>query len=256
MNIGIVGTGEMGSALARKFAGAGHAVRIANSRGHDGARAAAEASGAEADDVEGVMGMAEVLILAMPFPSAAQLPKALLQRLDAGTIVVDVANYFPDIRDPHIADVDAGMPESVWISHKIGRPVVKAFNSVLFHTLDRLGTAEGTPGRLAIPVAADDDHARQIVMGLVEDAGFDPVDAGPLEESWRQEPLTPVYCCDYGAALTRRALAAAVRGKAAGIRDRQWWPAHLRLFADNPSYERVHGAQIALNRSLNPVDSW
>jgi len=99
----------------------------------------------------------------------------------------------------------------VWISRQLGRPVFKAFNSILFHALSALGKPEGSPGRLAIPVAGDDARDKQIVMGLVNEIGFDPVDGGSLQESWRQQPSTPAYCCDYGAAK---------RGKGSGQRSR------------------------------------
>ena len=143
------------------------------------------------------------------------------------------------------------MPESVWVSQQLGRPIFKAFNSILFYSLAERGRPEGTQGRLAIPVAGD-DRGKQIVMRLINEMGFDPVDGGTLAESWRQEPLTPAYCCDYDADTTRRGLAAAVKGKAPQIRDNEWWDSHRRLFADNPTYAEVHAEQIATNRALNP----
>src|SRR5207244_11698119 len=100
----------------------------------------------------------------------------------------------------HVPEIDAGMPESVWISQQLGRPIFKAFNSILFHALSELGKPEGSPDRLAILVAGDDARAKQIVMGPVNETGFDPVDGGSLEESWRQQPSKPAYCCAYDAA--------------------------------------------------------
>jgi hypothetical protein len=90
-------------------------------------------------------------------------------------------------------------------------------------------------------------------MGLVNDMGFDPIDGGSLAESWRQQPSTPTYCCDYGAEKTRQGLQAAVKGKAEKIRDTAWREKYDRLFADKPAYADVHAAVIALNRSLNPL---
>jgi len=91
------------------------------------------------------------------------------------------------------------------------------------------------------------------VMGLVDEAGFDPVDAGSLADSWRQQPSTPAYCCDYDAETTRRTLAAAVRGRAPVIRDGAWWDNHRRLYANRPACAEVHDAEIAANRALNPL---
>jgi hypothetical protein len=145
------------------------------------------------------------------------------------------------------------MPESVWTSQQLGRPIFKAFNSIMFHALSELGKPEGSPDRLAIPVAGDDARAKQIVMGLVNDMGFDPVDGGSLEESWRQQPSTPAYCCDYDAEKTREGIRAAVKGKAEKIRDNEWREKYGRLFANKPAYADVHADVIALNRSLNPL---
>ena len=106
------------------------------------------------------------------------------------------------------------MPHSVWASTQLGRPVIKAFNNILAYSLAELGRPKGSPGRLAIAVAGDDLRSKQIVMNLVNETGFDPVDSGSLDESWRQEPGAPAYCCDYDAETTRKGLAAAVKGEA------------------------------------------
>ena len=82
--------------------------------------------------------------------------------------------------------------------------VIKAFNNVLAYTLAALGVPDGTPGRLAAAVAGDDEEAKETVMALVDQVGFDPVDGGSLEESWRQQPSTPSYCCDYMMRLCER----------------------------------------------------
>jgi predicted dinucleotide-binding enzyme len=168
-------------------------------------------------------------------------------------VIVDTANYYPEVRDPHIPEIDGGMVESVWTSQQLGLPIFKAFNSIMFYALSELGKPERSRDRLAIPVAGDDARAKQIVMGLVNDMGFDPVDAGSLEDSWRQQPSTPAYCCDYDAEKTLRGINAAVRGKAEKIRDNEWREGYGRLFANKPAYADVHADVIALNRSLNPL---
>jgi predicted dinucleotide-binding enzyme len=197
--------------------------------------------------------MAHVVLLSMPFPAVANLPNDLFKRAAQGVVIIDTGNYYPDVRDPRIAQIDAGMAESVWISRKLGRPIFKAFNSIMFHALSELGKPEGAADRLAIPVAGDDARAKQIAMSLVNETGFDPVDGGSLEESWRQQPSTPAYCCDYGAEKTLQGIRAAVKGRAEKIRDSAWREKYSRLFANKPTYADVHADDIALNRSLNPL---
>ena len=95
------------------------------------------------------------------------------------------------------------------MAEQLGAPVFKAFNGIFWkHLLDR-GTPAGTDGRIALPVAGADGPAKQAVFELVDELGFDPVDGGTLEESWRQQPGTPVYGKDYGVEDTLKALAEA-----------------------------------------------
>jgi predicted dinucleotide-binding enzyme len=253
MQIGVIGTGAIGGTVARKWSAQGHSLRVANSRGPDAVKEFAGEIGAAAVDIYAAVEGADVVLLAIPFPAVAKLPKDLFNRAAEGVVIIDAGNYYPDVRDPHIAEIDAGMPESVWISRQLGRPIFKAFNSILFYSLSELGRPEGSPGRLAIAVAGDDAHAKQIVMGLVNETGFDPVDGGSLAESWRQQPSTPAYCCDYDADKMRKGIAAAVKGKAEKIRDNEWRENYGRLFANKPTYAEVHADLIAMNRSLNPL---
>jgi predicted dinucleotide-binding enzyme len=101
------------------------------------------------------------------------------------------------------------MTESRWVANQLGRPVVKAFNNIYAKHLLELGQAAGSHGRIALPVAGDDARAKEIVMRLVDELGFDAVDAGGLDESWRQQPDTPVYATDFDAEGVRRGLAQA-----------------------------------------------
>lgn len=252
MKIGVIGIGEIGGTLARRWSGNGHRVRVANSRGAEAARPFADEIGVEAADLHGAVEGADVVLLSIPFPAVAKLPRDLFDRAVQGVVIIDTGNYYPDVRDRRIAEIDAGMPESVWSWRQLGRPVFKAFNSILFHSLSALGKPEGAPDRLAIPVAGDDARGKRIVMELVDETGFDPVDGGSLEESWRQQPSTPAYCCDYGAAKTREGIRAAVKGKAEQIRDNAWREGYGRLHANQPTYAEVHADVIVMNRSLNP----
>lgn len=254
MKIGTIGVGAIGSTLAARWSGQGHTVRVANSRGPAAVREFADGIGAVAADIHGVVEDADVVLLSIPFPAVATLPDDLFDRAADGVVIIDTGNYYPDVRDPRIPDIDAGMTESVWVSRQLGRPVFKAFNSILSYSLSELGKPEGASDRLAIPVAGDHDRARGIVMRLVNQTGFDPVDGGSLEESWRQQPLTPAYCCDYGEAKTREGIKSAIKGKAERIRDTDWREQYGRLFGDKPvSGAEAHPVVIALNRSFNPL---
>lgn len=248
MKIGIIGTGNIGGTLARKFKAAGHDIRVANSRGINGVRAFAEEIGAEPVDIRGAVEGADVIVLSIPLPALSALPADLFAAVPGSVPVVDTSNYYPGLRDPNIAEIDQGMTESVWVSKQIGRPVIKAFNNILAYTLAELGSAQGTPGRLAAAVAGDDPKAKETVMSLVNQAGFDPVDGGSLEESWRQQPCTPGYCCDYDAETLRKALLTASKGQAAAKRDE--FPKHFEQLGPNPSHADI----VAMNRSLNAPD--
>jgi predicted dinucleotide-binding enzyme len=101
------------------------------------------------------------------------------------------------------------LPESRWVEQQLSRPVVKAFNNIYAQHLLERGQPVGTPGRIALPIAGDDPAAKAVVMRLVDELGFDPVDAGGLDESWRQQPGSPVYTHDFDAEGVRRGLAEA-----------------------------------------------
>ena len=253
MKIGVIGIGQMGATLARRWSGNGHRVHVANSRGPEAVRQFADEIGAAAADLHEAVEDADVVLLSIPFPAVAELPRDLFDRSAEDLVIIDTGNYYPDVRDPRIAQIDSGMTESVWSSQQLGRPVFKAFNSVLFHTLSELAKPEGSPDRLAIPVAGDDARGKRIVMELVNEAGFDPVDGGSLEESWRQQPSAPAYCCDYDAAKTREGIRAAVKGKAENLRDNQWREGYGRIYANQPTHAEAHADVIAMNRSLNPL---
>jgi predicted dinucleotide-binding enzyme len=135
-------------------------------------------------------------------------------------VVIDTGNYYPGLRDGPIAAIDAGLPESCWVARQLGRPVVKAFNNIVAHSLAHEGRPAGDPGRIALPVSGDDARAKATVIDLVDQIGFDGVDAGDLETSWRQQPGTPVYCTDYDVEGVRRALAQADKSRAPALRDR------------------------------------
>jgi predicted dinucleotide-binding enzyme len=189
LRIGIIGSGNIGGNLTRRLTDLGHEVAVANSRGPDSLKGLADETGATPSTVEEAVRGAELVIVAIPMKAVPDLPAGQL----AGLPVVDAGNYYP-ARDGHIAEIESGTPSSRWVAqHLPGAHVVKAFNNMYAsYLLDRALPA-GAEGRIALPVAGDDGEARQTVMDLVDDLGFDPVEAGTLDDSWRQEPDTPVY---------------------------------------------------------------
>ena len=110
---------------------------------------------------------------------------------------------------PRIAAIEDGQVESAWVAEQIGAPVYKVFNGIWWKHLLENGKPSGTANRIALPVAGEDGPGRELVHGIVNQLGFEPVDAGPISESWRQQPGTPVYGKDFDADRTREALRAA-----------------------------------------------
>ena len=206
MEIGIIGSGHIGGTLTRRLRSLGHDVAVANSRGPQSLADLAAETGARAVSVEDAVQGAELVVIAIPLKAVPQLPAALFD----GKLVVDANNYYPQ-RDGDIPELlDRSLSSSRWTAdHLKGARVVKVFNNIqAAHLMDE-GKPAGTAGRIALPVAGDDADAKRIVMGLVDELGFDPVDAGTLDESWRQQPDTPVYGTDRDADGVREGLAAA-----------------------------------------------
>jgi predicted dinucleotide-binding enzyme len=209
MKIGIIGAGNIGSTLTRRFTALGHDVTVANSRGPETLAGLAAETGATALPVTEAVKDRAVVIVTIPQKEIPNLPAGLFRGADERMVVVDTGNYYPRQRDGRIDGIEAGMTESRWVAQQLGRPVVKAFNTIYAKHLLELGQPPGTPGRIALPVAGDDEAAKAIVLRLVDELGFDAVDAGSLDESWRQQPGTPVYGTDLDAAGLRRGLSEA-----------------------------------------------
>jgi predicted dinucleotide-binding enzyme len=212
MNIGIIGAGMIGETLARRLVQLGHQVAIANSRGPETLRSLASEIGATAATVLEAARSGEIVVITIPERSVPDLPRDLFAGIAAEVVVIDTGNYYPS-RDGRIPAIEQGQPESAWVAEQIGRPVIKAFNNIFFKSLLENGRPKGTPDRIALPVAGDPLEARAKVMRLVDELGFDPVDAGGIEESWRQQPGTPCYTRDSNAAQLEVALKSAVRSR-------------------------------------------
>lgn len=242
MKIGIIGAGNIGGTLASKLTAVGHAVKLAGSKGPEAIHDTAAAAGAVAVATQDAVKDVDAIVLSIPF---SQIPNvaAVFADVPSDVVVIDTSNYYP-FRDGNIAGVDAGMPESVWSSAQLRRPVIKTFNALLAETLINGGAPAGTAGRIAIPVAGDDASAKAIAIGLVNDAGFDALDAGDISESWRQHPGTPAYCTELTLPELRAALSAADRARAPIDRD-----ALIASFmADN--WSATHDQVVARNREV------
>jgi predicted dinucleotide-binding enzyme len=243
MKIGIIGSGAIGTLLVRKFSAAGHTVLVSNSRGPETLKDLAGETGATAvtaaDAVKGV----DVIITSIPFGKMPDL-KGIFVSVAADVVVIDTSNYYPQ-RDGHISAVDDGQVESVWVQEQIGHPIVKAWNSVLAGSLETKGLPKGAEGRIALSVAGDDADAKKIGLELVEATGFDGIDGGTLEQSWRQQPGSPGYCVDINAGELRHALSVTDRKKA--TRNRDMFIERLLALGD----KATDADQLRLNRELN-----
>jgi hypothetical protein len=209
MKIGIIGAGQIGGTLTRRLTALGHEVFVSNSRGPQTLAELARETGAKAVSPKEAARSGEVIIITIPEGHVPDLAKDLFAGVPDNVVVVDTGNYYPQQRDGRIAEIEAGLPETRWVERQIGRPVVKAFNNIYARHLLELGLPKGAATRIAVPIAGDDPRAKEVVMRLVEQLGFDPVDAGGLDESWRQQPDTPVYASDLNEDGVRRALAQA-----------------------------------------------
>lgn len=208
MKIGIIGAGQIGGTLTRRLAQLGHEVYFANSQGPSSLAGLAKETGATAVTVREAARAGKVVIVAIPEGKIRDLPKNLFEGVPSDVVVIDTGNYYPRERDGRIDEIEAGMTESRWVATHLGRPVVKAFNTLNYKKLLELGRPPGS-GRLALPVAGDDARAKKVVLQLVDELGFDGIDDGGLDDSWRQQPGTPVYDKELDSASVRHALAEA-----------------------------------------------
>ncbi|WP_308164619.1 NADPH-dependent F420 reductase [Nonomuraea sediminis] len=194
--LGLIGSGMIGTSVARLAVAAGLEVVLSNSRGPDTlaglvaelgerARAATPAEAAHA---------ADLVVAAIPLHAFEQLPAEAL----AGRTVLDTANYYPE-RDGHLPELDAGALTSSELlqRHLAASHVVKAFNNITPHQLLTLARPAGALDRSALPIAGDDDAAKNEAIRLLDLLGYDAMDIGPLAASWRSEPNTPVYIQPY-----------------------------------------------------------
>jgi predicted dinucleotide-binding enzyme len=194
--IGLIGSGNIGSTVARLAVGAGHDVVLSNSRGPETlqdlvtelgphARAATAEEAAEAGDL---------VVVTIPFKNVRDVPVEPLR----GKVVIDTCNYYPQ-RDGHVAELDDGSTTSSELvqAHLVGSKVVKAFNNIQSGHLGSLARPHGAPDRSVLAIAGDDAAAKATFTELLDTIGYDAYDAGPLAESWRFQPGAPAYGAPY-----------------------------------------------------------
>ncbi|HTI24549.1 MAG TPA: NAD(P)-binding domain-containing protein [Kutzneria sp.] len=196
MTLALIGTGMIGSTVARLAVDAGIDVVLSNSRGPETladlvaelgprARAATAAEAAAAGDI---------VVVTIPLHAYTKLPVAEL----AGKTVIDTLNYYPQ-RDGNIPELDSGelTTSGLLQRHLVGAHVVKGFNNIYFKALATLGRPAGAPDRSALPIAGDDAAAKAAVVELLDRLGYDAVDIGGLADSWRSENGKPAYAMAY-----------------------------------------------------------
>ncbi|RYB93085.1 NADP oxidoreductase [Nocardioides oleivorans] len=226
--IGLIGSGHIGSTVARLALAGGHDVVLSNSRGPetladlvaelgDGARAATAAEAAEAGDI---------VVVTVPLKAYRDVPVEPLR----GKTVIDTDNYYPD-RDGRIAELDdeSTTTSELLQAHLPGSHVVKTFNNIFFAHLATLARPHGDPGRSALAIAGDDAEAKAEVTRFLDSIGYDAHDVGPLAEGWRYQRDTAAYVAPYAqpdaedfATGTRQATAedlATLLGQAVRYRD-------------------------------------
>ena len=195
--VGIIGSGQIGGTVARLSAAAGPTVVLSNSRGPETlAELVAELGPlATAGTAEQAAEAGDLVLVSVPVKAFGDLPVKPL----AGKPVLDTGNYYPQ-RDGHISELDTGaLTSSELLQRYLAEAhVVKVFNNILFRHLRWLARPSGADDRSALPIAGDSEQAKAAVTAFLDSIGYDAVDGGPLADSWRQEPGTPVYGSPYG----------------------------------------------------------
>lgn len=235
MKFGIIGAGPIGASISKKLGKNGHDVKIADARGIE-CLEGKELAGTPVSSEEVIKNI-DVLIISIPFHVMPTI-RNIIDKCDEKVIVVDTSNYYP-FRDNQIEEIENGMVESIWVSNQLGRSIIKAFSNQLAYTLENRGTPEGTIGRIAMAVAGNDLSQKQIIMDVVNELGFDTVDSGSLNDSWRQQPGTPAYCTELTKEELAEALKKANKERAPFLRDK---------VMENFSPEFSHQDIVNLNR--------
>jgi predicted dinucleotide-binding enzyme len=185
--IGIIGSGRVGSSLAQAAIAHGYDVVLSNSQGPESLAGLVRSLGphASAGTPAQAAAAADIAIVAIPVTTIDQVPVEPL----AGKVVIATINYFPE-RDGHIPEIDSGKTTVPGLlqAHLPASRVVRAFSMVDAADMSQDGHPAGDPKRRALALAGEDPAARDLVARLYDEFGFDPVDLGGLDESWRVDP--------------------------------------------------------------------
>jgi predicted dinucleotide-binding enzyme len=195
--VGLIGSGHIGSTVARLSVTAGHPVVLSNSRGPETLKDLVEELGPLARAATGAQAAAagDLVVVAIPVKAYPSVPVEPL----AGKVVIDAGNYYPQ-RDGQIADASNGSATSSDLlqRHLPASAVVKAFNNLYYRHLQSLSRPAGAADRTFLPIAGDDAEAKSAVTAFLDSIGYGAVDVGSLAEGWRQQPGTPVSGALYG----------------------------------------------------------
>ncbi|MBC1488971.1 NAD(P)-binding domain-containing protein [Listeria sp. FSL L7-1485] len=237
MKIGIIGAGPIGTTLSNKLSENGHEVKIADVRSIE--RLKNKTFSGKAVDVEDVIVDIDMLILSIPTFVIPSIDR-IISQVAKEVIIVDTSNYYP-FRDDKIEAIEKGEVESIWVSQQIGRDVVKAFNNLLAYTLANKGTHQDDKNRIAIAVSGNNIVEKEKVMHIVNEVGFDVVDNGDLNNSWRAQPGTPAYCTELTKEELKEALEKANKEKAPSLREKV-----IASFSPDFNHEDI----VNLNRKI------
>jgi hypothetical protein len=225
--IGFIGSGNIGSTVARLAVDAGYDVVLSNSRGPETLRDVTDELGphARAATATEAASAADIVVVSVPLKAYRAVPVEPL----AGKVVIDTNNYYPD-RDGHIAELDDESTTTAQLlqEHLGSARVVKGFNNIYFRHLGALARPSGAADRSALAIAGDDEQAKTSVTAFLDDIGYDAVDLGPLAEGWRTQRDTAAYAGLYGSFDDP----AGTPGDAASVRAAA---ARSRRYADNPA---------------------
>lgn len=257
LRISIIGAGPQGQALATQLVRVGHNVSISNSRGPETLEITHQ-TGASAMDLADAIREADVVIVAIPLGAIHTLKPIVDKNMRPDTIVVDSGNYYP-LRDGPIeglATTTPIVPDSVWLSTLLDRPVVKAFNNIISPNIVTDARTPGAKDRCALPVAGDNKSTFSTIMRLINEIGFDAWHAGPLKESWRFQPGQPSYCSQPSLAELPQLIDAAISGRALEkARDEGYKLAH-RLPSDFPPATLRQAARFMAGLDRWKPKSW
>lgn len=204
LKIGIVGTGNIGGALAKHWAKAGHEIVLA-SRHPEQLQDLAKSLGPKVrtGTPKEAAAFGDVVLISVPYAATPQLGRDLQGELK-GKIVLDTGNPYPNRDGPMAEDArkrGTGVASAEFLP---GTRLVRAFNAIKWTDLTNEGNHPGE--KYAIPLAGDDAEALRVARRLVRDAGFDPVVVGGLASARKFDVGTPVYVKLLTAAELRQAL--------------------------------------------------